>query len=61
MQGCAEGGRVTDAGTCRMCGEHGDEGGVCTETQVGNEKSSGDRLPQGSLAGKSFESAEMKG
>ncbi|CAM9551295.1 unnamed protein product [Bubo scandiacus] len=44
-----------------MCREHGDEGGVCIQTQVGNEKSSGNQLPRGSLAGKSFESAEMKG
>ncbi|PKU42629.1 hypothetical protein llap_7073 [Limosa lapponica baueri] len=46
---------------CRTFGEPGGEDGVCVETQVGNEKSSGNGLPQGSLAGKSFESAEMKG
>lgn len=44
-----------------MCGERGDEGGVCVQTQAGIAGSSGHRVPQGSAARKSFESAEMKG
>jgi len=38
-----------DAGVRR---KHGDEGGVRVQTQVGKERSSGNQLPQVSLAGK---------